>query len=171
MWVLMGERERFCCIHIIGKSIRIVDDAPIQRRIEHLFDTSEACLHLTNFCIALNGTAMRYTAERCNLATLLPSSGRWPLAATMCWQGRRHRGRVVVRMAPQPQPTRPNLARDPEFRRDPRVQPTREIIPARNLGSRSPVAAGLISRALGLKWASPRSSVCTPAKALFVVLI
>jgi hypothetical protein len=22
MWVLAGERERFCCIHIIGKSIR-----------------------------------------------------------------------------------------------------------------------------------------------------
>jgi hypothetical protein len=22
MWVLTGERERFCCIHIIGKSIR-----------------------------------------------------------------------------------------------------------------------------------------------------
>jgi hypothetical protein len=23
MWVLTGERERFCCIHITGKSIRI----------------------------------------------------------------------------------------------------------------------------------------------------
>ena len=23
MWVLTGERERFCCIHIIGKSIRM----------------------------------------------------------------------------------------------------------------------------------------------------
>jgi hypothetical protein len=23
MWVLTGERERFCCIHIIGKSIRL----------------------------------------------------------------------------------------------------------------------------------------------------
>ena len=24
MWVLTGERERFCCIHIIGKSIRML---------------------------------------------------------------------------------------------------------------------------------------------------
>jgi hypothetical protein len=28
MWVLTGERECFCGIHISGKSIRIVDDAP-----------------------------------------------------------------------------------------------------------------------------------------------
>jgi len=26
MWVLTGERERFCCIHIIGKSIRMLLD-------------------------------------------------------------------------------------------------------------------------------------------------
>jgi hypothetical protein len=38
----------------------------------------------------------------------------------------------VVRMVPKPQP---NPARDPEFRSDPRVQPTRQIIPARNRGS------------------------------------
>ena len=79
MWVLTGKRECCCGIHISSKSIRIVDDAPIQRRIEHLFDTSEACLHLTNFCIALNGTAMRYTAERCNLADSIAEL--WEMAA------------------------------------------------------------------------------------------
>ncbi len=72
---------------------------------------------------------------------------------------------------PKPQPTQPNPACDPEFRKDPRVQPTHQIIPARNLGSRSPVAAGLINSALGSQYASPRSSVCAPAEALFVVLI
>ena len=47
MWVLTGERERFCGIHISGKSIRIVDDAA-SRRVEHLFDTLETCPLLTN---------------------------------------------------------------------------------------------------------------------------
>ena len=59
--------------------------------------------------------------------------GRW--LRRCAGRGRRHRGWVVVRMAPKPQPTRPNPARDPEFRNDPRVQPTPQIIPARNLGS------------------------------------
>ena len=31
MWVLTGERERFCCIHITGKSIRISRPRDIRR--------------------------------------------------------------------------------------------------------------------------------------------
>jgi hypothetical protein len=44
-----------------------------------------ACPHLTNF-FASHGTVMRYAAEKSGIsATRLPSFGRWPLAATMCW--------------------------------------------------------------------------------------
>ena len=72
---------------------------------------------------------------------------------------------------PKPQPMRPNPARDPEFRNDPRVQPTRQIIPARNLGSDPPVAAALINSALRLNRHRLGLVFCTPAEVLFVVLI
>ena len=86
MWVLTGERECFCGIHIIGKSIRIVDDAASRRRIEHLFDTLEACPHLTNFlCVALHGTAMHYASDKCNLADSIAELREMAAAATMCW--------------------------------------------------------------------------------------
>src|SRR5215218_6668030 len=87
---------------------------------------------------------------------------RIQIAAAMCfWPRRDHAGdssdrrlslsdsqKPVEKPAepPKPQPTRPNPARDPEFRNDPRVQPTRQIFPARNLGS-DPVAAALINTA------------------------
>src|SRR5688572_13970073 len=57
MWVLTGERECFCGIHISGKSIRIVDDAAAS------VSTPDQLL-----CVAVHGTVMRYAAEKRNLA-------------------------------------------------------------------------------------------------------
>ena len=43
---------------------------------------------------------MRYAADKCNLADSIAELRVMAAAATMCWPRPRHRGRVVVCMAP-----------------------------------------------------------------------
>ena len=66
---------------------------------------------------------MRYATEKCNLAdSIAELDGRWPRRCAA--EAASIEAGSWYAWRPKPQPTRPNPARDPEFRNDPRAQPT-----------------------------------------------